>query len=40
MIFDDIHRVPDADVMKSVSEHVGRGYELIDKYTGVIRAKS
>ena len=40
MIFDDIHRVQDADVMKSVSEHVGRGYELIDKYTGVIRAKS
>ena len=40
MIFDDVHRVQDADVMKSVSKHVGRSYELIDKYTGVIHAKS
>jgi len=40
MIFDDINRTQDSDVMEYVSEHVGRDYETIDLYTGVIYAKS
>ena len=37
MIFDDIHREQDADVMKRVSEYVNRDYELIDEWTGVVK---
>jgi hypothetical protein len=40
MIFDDIHRLQDSEVMELVSEYVGRDYELIDEYTGVILGKS
>ena len=36
MIFDDIHRTQDSDVMEYISEHIGREYETIDLYTGVI----
>ena len=40
MIFDDIHRVQDSDVMEKVSEHVNRDYKIIDYYTGVILGKA
>ena len=36
MIFDDINRIADSDVMESISEYVGRDYDVIDLYTGVI----
>ncbi len=40
MVFDDIHRTQDSDVMESVSEYVSREYEVIDIFTGVIYGKS
>ena len=40
MIFDDINRTQDSDVMEFVSDYVGREYKIIDLYTGVIDAKS
>ena len=40
MVFDDIHRTQDSDVMESVSEYVSREYEVIDNFTGVIYGKS
>ena len=40
MIFDDIHRTQDSDVMEYISEYVDRDYRTIDLYTGVIDAKS
>ena len=40
MIFDDINRIPDSEVMELVSDYVGRDYEIIDHYTGVILGKS
>ena len=40
MIFDDIQRMPDSEVMEFVSRYVGRDYEIIDNYTGVILGKS
>ena len=40
IIFDDIHRTHDSEVMELVSEYLGRDYELIDEYTGVILGKS
>ena len=39
MIFDDIHRIQDSDVMENVSEYVNRDYKIIDYYTGVILGK-
>jgi hypothetical protein len=30
MIFDDLHRQPEIDLMKAVSEHVGRPYTILD----------
>ena len=40
MIFDDINRIPDSEVMELVSEYVGRDYEVLDIHTGVICGKS
>ena len=40
MVFDDINRTQDSDVMESVSDYVDRDYEIIDIYTGVIYGKS
>jgi len=40
MIFDDISRIPDSEVMERVSEYVGRDYEVLDIHTGVICGKS
>ena len=36
MVFDDINRTQDSEVMERVSEYVGRDYELIDRFVGVI----
>ena len=36
MIFDDINRVADSEVMELVSNYVGRDYHIIDIWTGVI----
>ena len=40
MIFDDINRIADSEVMELVSDYVVRDYEIIDHYTGVILGKS
>tara|TARA_S200002703_G_scaffold138051_3_gene128148 strand:- start:530 stop:1045 length:516 start_codon:yes stop_codon:yes gene_type:complete len=39
MVFDDINRTQDSDVMEFISEYVDRDYRIIDLYTGVIDAK-
>ena len=36
MVFDDINRTQDSEVMERESEYVGRDYELIDRFVGVI----
>ncbi len=40
MVFDDINRTQDSDVMEFISDYIGREYEIIDLYTGVIHGKS
>ncbi len=40
MVFDDINRMPESDLMEKVSEYVDREYDVIDIYTGVIYGKS
>tara|TARA_Y100000310_G_scaffold323031_1_gene382863 strand:- start:10 stop:534 length:525 start_codon:yes stop_codon:yes gene_type:complete len=40
MIFDDINRIFDSEVMELVSDYVGRAYHIIDTWTGVILGKS
>ena len=39
MIFDDINRMSESDLMEKVSEYVDREYYVIDIYTGVIHGK-
>jgi|TARA_R110000796_G_scaffold107341_2_gene218079 hypothetical protein len=40
MVFDDINRTQDSDVMEFISDYIGREYKIIDNYTGVILGKS
>jgi len=39
MIFDDINRIADSEVMELVSNYVGRDYHIIDIWTGAILGK-
>lgn len=36
IIFDDINRIAELELMKAVSDQVGRPYSILDKYTGYI----
>ena len=40
MIFDDINRPSESDLMEKVSEYTGRDYYVVDTWTGAVLGKT